>query len=482
MKGLLDRQVLFFGGKGGVGKTTCAAAMALAASRVGKRVLLVSTDPAHSTSDIFERTIGPEPVELQHGTVGARDRRRHRVGALRRRSKERVGVLFGHSILKEAFKQIDLAASMPGAEEVALFDRMGRLILGEDPRFDLVIFDTAPTGHTLRLIRMPELMEAWVRALTRSRRAMLASRATTRRIRSCSRWRRGFERLHRSAHDCRRTHDGVRARADSRAAADRGDGAGAGAARRDRRARRRARGESRAARRPPPTPSSRRAASRSESISTRSRAASAIGRASSCRSFPRTSTDWRASPHRRGAARRHRSACMTISKPQPGDYALPFQTYVDDAAARGDDALAILEGQESLLDAMASWPEAKAGHRYADGKWSVREVVGHMADAERIFAYRLLRIGRGDATPLPGFDENAYQLTSGFEQRTLASVVAELRAVRTPRCRWSAPSTPRPWTARARPATSGRRCAAMAWVVAGHFQHHANILTKRYGM
>ena len=62
---------------------------------------------------------------------------------------------------------------MPGAEEMALFDRIGALIRGEDDRFDLIVFDTAPTGHTLRLIRMPELMEAWIRALSRSRRAML---------------------------------------------------------------------------------------------------------------------------------------------------------------------------------------------------------------------------------------------------------------------------------------------------------------------
>jgi arsenite-transporting ATPase len=62
---------------------------------------------------------------------------------------------------------------MPAAEEVALFDRIGSLIRGEDDRFDLLVFDTAPTGHTLRLIRMPELMEAWIRALSRSRRAML---------------------------------------------------------------------------------------------------------------------------------------------------------------------------------------------------------------------------------------------------------------------------------------------------------------------
>ncbi|MGD9903481.1 MAG: ArsA family ATPase [Vicinamibacterales bacterium] len=173
LKGLLDRQVLFFGGKGGVGKTTCAAAMAVAASRAGRRVLVVSTDPAHSTSDIFERPIGPEPVELSARLWGLEIDAATESARYVAEVKDRVRQLFGHSILKEAFTQIDLAASMPGAEEVALFDRMGQLILGEDPRFDLVIFDTAPTGHTLRLVRMPELMEAWMRALSKSRRAML---------------------------------------------------------------------------------------------------------------------------------------------------------------------------------------------------------------------------------------------------------------------------------------------------------------------
>jgi len=173
MRALIDRRVLFFGGKGGVGKTTCASAMALTASRAGKRVLLVSTDPAHSTSDMFERPIGPEPVQLLpnlHGLEidGAFEAQRYVANV-----KEQISSLFGHHILKEANKQIDLAASMPGAEEMALFDRIGGLIRGEDDRFDLIVFDTAPTGHTLRLIRMPELMEAWIRALSRSRRAML---------------------------------------------------------------------------------------------------------------------------------------------------------------------------------------------------------------------------------------------------------------------------------------------------------------------
>lgn len=173
MRRLLDKRVLFFGGKGGVGKTTSASAMAVAASRAGKRVLLVSTDPAHSTSDIFERPIGPEAVRLLPNLHGLEIDGDYESKRYVREVKERIQGLFGHHILKEANRQIDLAASMPGAEEMALFDRIGALVRGEDDRFDLIIFDTAPTGHTLRLIRMPELMEAWIRALSRSRQAML---------------------------------------------------------------------------------------------------------------------------------------------------------------------------------------------------------------------------------------------------------------------------------------------------------------------
>lgn len=173
MRTLLDKKVLFFGGKGGVGKTTCASAMAVAASRAGKRVLLVSTDPAHSTSDIFERPIGPEPIEILPNLHGLEIDGAFETQRYVKNVKEQISALFGHTIQKEASKQIDLAASMPGAEEMALFDRIGALIRGEDERFDLIIFDTAPTGHTLRLIRMPELMEAWIRALTKSRQAML---------------------------------------------------------------------------------------------------------------------------------------------------------------------------------------------------------------------------------------------------------------------------------------------------------------------
>ena len=113
---------------------------------------------------------------------------------------------------------------MPGAEEMALFDRIGALIRGEDDRFDLIVFDTAPTGHTLRLIRMPELMEAWIRAL--SRRAAPCSASSRRRDGSgddvAGRAPRAPARVPGAAAHVRAT--GVRARPRRRAAADRGNG------------------------------------------------------------------------------------------------------------------------------------------------------------------------------------------------------------------------------------------------------------------
>ncbi|HVC20105.1 MAG TPA: ArsA family ATPase [Vicinamibacterales bacterium] len=173
MKGLLDRKVLFFGGKGGVGKTTCASATALEASRRGKRVLLVSTDPAHSTSDIFEQPFTAEEREIQPGLWGLEIDAAFEARRYIDQVKKQIGELFSPVILKEAAKQIELAATMPGVEEVALFDRMSELIVDRDDEYDLVVFDTAPTGHTLRLLQMPELMTSWMRALSKTRRAML---------------------------------------------------------------------------------------------------------------------------------------------------------------------------------------------------------------------------------------------------------------------------------------------------------------------
>jgi len=171
---LLLKRILFFGGKGGVGKTTCASAVALAASREGKRVLLVSTDPAHSTSDIFQMPFAAEEQEICPRLYGleidAQLEARHYID----NAKAGIARMFSHAVAKEAERQIELASAMPGVEEVALFDRIGDLIVNRFDAYDLLIFDTAPTGHTLRLLRMPELVMTWMTALSKRRRALLS--------------------------------------------------------------------------------------------------------------------------------------------------------------------------------------------------------------------------------------------------------------------------------------------------------------------
>jgi arsenite-transporting ATPase len=173
LNALLDRQVVFFGGKGGVGKTTCSSAFALAASRAGRQVLLVSTDPAHSTSDIFEQRIGPRERQLQPRLTGLEidgDAEAARYIADVKRDIERM---FSPGVIRQAHRQIEMAAASPGLVEVATLDRMIDLIVDREQVFDLIVFDTAPTGHTLQLLRMPDAMTTWIRALVKHRRALL---------------------------------------------------------------------------------------------------------------------------------------------------------------------------------------------------------------------------------------------------------------------------------------------------------------------
>ena len=172
---------------------------------------------------------------------------------------------------------------------------------------------------------------------------------------------------------------------------------------------------------------------------------------------------------------------MTIGKPQPGDYAPYYQKYLD-AATSVDNAVDLLARQSDVIAYMATWPEDKAGHRYAPGKWTVGQVIGHIADAERVFGYRLLRIARGDATPLAGFDENTYQLHAGFESRPLARLVAELDAVRRGSLALIT-SLDEAALARAGTASDAHVTArALVWLIAGHFAHHTAILKERYAL
>ena len=170
---LLDRHVVFFGGKGGVGKTTCSSAFALAASRRGQRVLLVSTDPAHSTSDIFEREIGPAERDLLPGLAALEIDAPQEASRYIEGVKRDIRKMFSANVIKQANRQIEMAAASPGLQEVALLDRMIDLIVDRQQVFDLIVFDTAPTGHTLQLLRMPDAMTTWIQALVRHRRVLV---------------------------------------------------------------------------------------------------------------------------------------------------------------------------------------------------------------------------------------------------------------------------------------------------------------------
>ena len=178
----LSHQVVFFGGKGGVGKTTCATAFALLAARSGRSTLLASTDPAHSTSDILETTLGPEPRSVADSLWAMEiDSEREAAGYIDRVRENLMKVTAPH-LRTEMERQIEMARVSPGAEEAALFDRLADVLRDARDRYDLVVFDTAPIGHTLRLLSLPELLQAWVDGLLQRRRSVTKMNAMWRQM------------------------------------------------------------------------------------------------------------------------------------------------------------------------------------------------------------------------------------------------------------------------------------------------------------
>jgi arsenite-transporting ATPase len=162
-------KIIFFGGKGGVGKTTCSASYAVYSADMGLKTLLVSTDPAHSTSDIFEKnitdTISNIMPNLDAIEISGEKESNLYMDSVRKSLKNVVSPV----IVKEINKQIDAAAVSPGTEEAALFDKMIDIITEKVKEYDRIIFDTAPTGHTVRLLTLPELLGAWLETLISKR-------------------------------------------------------------------------------------------------------------------------------------------------------------------------------------------------------------------------------------------------------------------------------------------------------------------------
>lgn len=170
---------------------------------------------------------------------------------------------------------------------------------------------------------------------------------------------------------------------------------------------------------------------------------------------------------------------MRITRPEPDEYAPYYATYINEVT--DDCALVALERQrDSTASFLAGVPEARGGHRYAPGKWTFREVVGHVADGERIFSIRLLRFARNDQTPLPSFDENLYVPEGRFEKRSLADVCRELTAVRDATLALVRSLDEETMLRRGTASGKVMSVRALAWVMAGHEAHHIRVLGERY--
>lgn len=171
---------------------------------------------------------------------------------------------------------------------------------------------------------------------------------------------------------------------------------------------------------------------------------------------------------------------MPISRPTTDEFNPFYNTYVS-LIPDGADPLALLREQPiALKNLLSHLTDKQALFRYAPGKWSIKESLVHMIDTERIFSYRALRLGRGDQTPLPGFDQDGYVPVSDANSRTLASIWAEYDAVRTATLAllisFDADAFARTGT------VSGGLMSvrALAYIIPGHEAHHIGLFRERY--
>lgn len=168
---------------------------------------------------------------------------------------------------------------------------------------------------------------------------------------------------------------------------------------------------------------------------------------------------------------------------RPGaDEFAPFYAGYVAAVPDGDVTRALAAQGEAFLHLLKDIGDEKALFAYAEGKWSVKDVILHIIDAERIFMYRALRMARGDQTPLSPFDENAYTPLAEADARPLDTLLGEFAAVRGATLallRWLPEAA---WTRRGTASGKEVSVRALAWIAAGHAMHHERILRERYGV
>lgn len=170
---------------------------------------------------------------------------------------------------------------------------------------------------------------------------------------------------------------------------------------------------------------------------------------------------------------------LIIGKPDETEYIPYYGRYV--SLVPGGDIIAVLGDQiDDTLATLRAVPEARAGFRYDAGKWSMKELVGHVIDSERIFSYRALRFARNDATPLPGYEQDDYIRAGSFDNHTLGELADELASVRRASLFLFRHLDAEAWTRRGLANDSEVSVRALAYIIAGHELHHREILRTRY--
>jgi uncharacterized damage-inducible protein DinB len=173
------------------------------------------------------------------------------------------------------------------------------------------------------------------------------------------------------------------------------------------------------------------------------------------------------------------TSTLTTERPKLGEYNPYYDRYI--SLILGNDILGTMEKQLARTVALLSQrSEAEGNFRYGPGKWSLKEVLGHMNDTERIMAYRALRIARADQTPIEGFEQDDYVRDGPFPDLTLAALIEEFKTIRAATLLLLRNLRPQDWTRRGTANNNEITVRALAYVIAGHEIHHRNIIEERY--
>jgi hypothetical protein len=166
-------------------------------------------------------------------------------------------------------------------------------------------------------------------------------------------------------------------------------------------------------------------------------------------------------------------------RPQTGEYSSYYQRYID--LASEDDIVGALDAQShETATLLGGLGEKEASHRYAPDKWSVKQIVGHIIDAERVFAYRVLSIARGETKALPGFDQEPFVVNGRFDDRPLADLAEELATVRRANVMMMRALSEEAWRRTGIASENPVSARAVAYVMLGHERHHLRVIRERY--